>query len=106
MNLTSFEERVTLGYARYITSFHHDTANGSLLVGITKDTERFATDRLLRFNGVDEIQNEWIDRDDERMEGLIGVHEDKDSAWIRYTLVTEQREISFYAQKEADILDV
>jgi hypothetical protein len=47
-----------------------------------------------------------MDREDHCIEGLIGTHECETSSGIRYTLVTDQREITLDTAKRAQIYDV
>ena len=73
---------------------------------MTHDPECSATQRIVRFADVPAVADSWIDRDDNCMESLIGAHERETTSGIRYSLVTDQREITFEAGKRAVIYDV
>jgi hypothetical protein len=106
MNLGNFEDAVTAGKAHWITSFTYDAVAGRLVVGLTHDPECSQTERVLEFDEVANISHRWTDRDDECMEGLLGAHEEESGPIIRYTLVTDQREIEVRATTRGSIYDV
>jgi hypothetical protein len=41
----------------------------------------------------------WTDRDDNRVEGLLGAHEEEVAGTFRYLLVTDQREVEVTTRK-------
>ena len=105
MTAPDFEEAVTRGKAQWFTSFKHDSASEELIIGLTHDPEHSATQRVLEFHEVRDMEQHWMDRDDECMEALISAEQEGDSVF-RYLLVTDQREIEFRAGSRALIYDV
>ena len=100
-----FEQVLTRGLAQWITTFSHDQASRSLVVGFTHDPEHSKTERVARFAGVDKLVHRWQDRDDQCMETLIGAHETSTAGGSTYLLVTDQREIEFTAAVQANLYD-
>lgn len=108
MKSRDFEAAITVGKAHWITSFHYDTAARKFVIGLTWHPESPVTERIVEFNPVKAINFEWIDRDDECLEGLLGASEFADKTGIRYLLNTEQRKIDrqrSFANWEIPILD-
>ena len=106
MSTPTFEDDATRGQAQWLTSVKYDPAARELVVGLTHDPERSETQRVLHVAEVSSVADLWIDRDDNCMETLIGAYEQKTNSCIRYTLVTDQREIVFEAGKSASIHDI
>lgn len=102
----SFEDRVTLGLAQWITLIETNGATGTLRIGLTHQPQNPETERCITFTGVTNVQSEWFGRDDECMESLLGIHEDHDENQLRYMFHTEQRELWIWATKSATITEV
>jgi hypothetical protein len=103
MTTPTFEDEVTRGQAQWLTSVKYDPGTREFIVGLTHDPESAATQRVVYFAEVQSVSDSWIDRDFGCMEGLLGVHEKETNSGIRYTLVTDQREIALVAGKRARI---
>lgn len=99
----SFEDRITLGLAQWITLFKTEDAVESLRIGLTHNPEDSATERSIYFTAVTKVVSEWYDRDDGCMETIIGAHEGIDAEQLRYTLHTDQRELWIWAKHPAVI---
>lgn len=106
MHAPSFEDEVTRGQAQWLTSAKYDPSAKEFVVGLTHDPERSEIQRVLHFSEVQVVRDFWTDREDNCMEGLIGAHEQRTNSGLRYTLVTDQREITFEAGKRVRIYDV
>jgi len=106
MTTPTFEDEVTRGQAQWLTSVKYDPAAREFIVGLTHDPESAATQLVVYFAEVTLVTDSWVDRDDNCIESLIGAHEEETSSGIRYTLVTQQREITFEAGQRARVSDV
>lgn len=100
-----YESAVTTGKAHWFTYFAHDPAGQKLVVGLTRDPETSETDRVLEFCKVKSIHEDWIDHDEQSIEGLLGASEEKCGPDFRYLLVTDQREIEIVAGTQGSIYD-
>lgn len=106
MATPTLEDELTRGQAQWLTLVKFDPGAREFTVGLTHDPESTATQRVAYFVEVQSVTDAWIDRDGSSMEGLLGAHEQKTSSGIRYTLVTDQREITFEAGQRARVADV
>jgi hypothetical protein len=106
VNTPSFEDAVTHGLAQWLTFVKHDHITRDLVVELTHDPGSLATQRIIRFADVTTVEDCWIDRDDGCMETLMGAHENETGSDFRYTLVTDQREITFKTGKRGMIYDI
>lgn len=99
----SFEDRVTLGLAQWITLVETDDTAESLRIDLTHNPEDPATERSIYFTGVTKVVSEWEDRDDRCMESIIGAHEDVEGDQLRYMFHTEQRGLFIWAKRPATV---
>lgn len=95
----SFEDRITLGLAQWITLVETDEAAQSLRIGLTHNPEDSATERSLYFTAVTKVVSEWHDPEEGCMETIIGAHEDKYGQQLQYLLHTDQRELLICADQ-------
>ena len=96
----ALEDVITRGQARWLTSVKYELAAKELVAGLTHNPELSSdTQRVVRFSGVHPFADPWHDRDDNSMEALLGASAHATSSGIRYTLQTDQREITFDAAK-------
>lgn len=99
----SFEDRVTLGLAQWITFVEINESAESLRIGLTHNPEDSATEKSIYFTGVTRVVSNWVDRDDGCLESIIGAHEECEGDQLRYTIHTEQRELCIWARHTAAI---
>jgi hypothetical protein len=97
--MDDFETQLTSGHAHWIAYFEHDETAKTISIALQRDLNDLNTRRLLRFANVVDFSVEWMSREPDVIEGLIGATETPDGTRCRYRLATEQREIVFGASK-------
>ena len=103
MFIYEFEERITRGYAQWITAIEHDQTRASMTIGLTKNPEFNRTEILIVFAGVVRTLSDWANREDDCMESIIGVHEETIDDMLRYCFHTEQRELLIWTTLAAEV---
>ena len=93
MTLESFEEQITKGKAQWIVSFEYIENIKRVTIGLTHDTENFDTEQNLIFNNVERLNNDWHNKDDICIEGIISASEEFSLTKYHYYFYTDQREI-------------
>ena len=97
----NFEQAVVGGQAHGITSYEYEPAASKLVIRLTHTPGAPTPTRAIEFRGIQQIETEWIDRDDAVREGLLGAHENDVAGLVQYRLVTEQREITLTTRQKA-----
>jgi hypothetical protein len=98
-----FERSIVRDKAHWITSFVYDPTSSKLVIALTDDPESSESTRFIVFADVDQLESEWTDRDNTRLEGLLGAHEEEIAGLVRYLLVTDQREIEVLSRMKVTI---
>jgi hypothetical protein len=98
-----FEQSVVRGKALWITSLVYEPAASRLVINLTDKVDSLEPTRVIELIDIQQLEIHWTDRDDNRMEGLLGAHEEEVSGIVRYLLVTDQREIELTTRKKAVI---
>lgn len=98
-----FEQSVVGGKAHWITSCVHEPAASRLVIQLTDNVDSSEPTRVVEFIDIQQLETHWSDRDDDRIEGLLGAHEEEVAGIVRYLLVTDQREVEFTTRKKAVI---
>jgi hypothetical protein len=96
-----FEQSVVRGKAHWITSFVYEPAASRLVIQLTDNVDSPEPTRVIELINIQQLEIHWSDRDDNRIEGLLGAHEEKAAGIVRYLLVTDQREVELTTGKKA-----
>jgi hypothetical protein len=59
------EQSIVRGKAHWITSFEYNPTSSKLVITLSDDPESFEPTRIVEFNNVDQVESEWISRDDQ-----------------------------------------
>jgi hypothetical protein len=94
-----FEQTIVQGKAHWIASFVYEPAASRLVIGLTDDVDSGRITRVVEFTGIQQLESQWTDRDEQRIEGLLGADENELAGLVRYFLVTDQREIEILSSK-------
>lgn len=99
----NFEQSLVQGKAHWIISIVHEPASSRLVIGLTDNEDLVKPTRVIEFPDVQRFESRWTDRQDGRVEGLLGAHEERLTGLVHYLLVTDQREIELTTRTKATI---
>jgi hypothetical protein len=100
----TLEDRVMRGNVFHIQ--HLDFSGSELRVSFFGDPNESVIVRELTFFDIKEYKEDWFDRDDNCIEGLLGLHENPKGIGVEYMLHTDQRILWFYTEVIPQVVDM